>query len=134
MKSGTSCGERRSITDHIMGEIIQHASCAPVVSLIRKFRGAALCLALLGITSGTLVAQTPPIRPTIARVSSQVQFTPPECTHTTRLDIGVRYLYGGEADYLTEDGIFWASEPVVYVPHRSRTDMVMIYIGVAFGR
>jgi hypothetical protein len=54
--------------------------------------------------------------------------------HTTRLDIGVRYLYGGEADYLTEDGIFWASEPVVYVPHRSRTDMVMIYIGVAFGR
>lgn len=54
--------------------------------------------------------------------------------HTTRLDIGVRYLYGGEADYLTEHGTVWGSDPVVYVPHRSRTDMVMIYIGVAFGR
>jgi hypothetical protein len=54
--------------------------------------------------------------------------------HTARLDIGVRYLYGGEADYLTEGAIFRGREPVALEPHRSRTDMVMIYIGVAFGR
>jgi hypothetical protein len=54
--------------------------------------------------------------------------------YTTRLDIGVRYLYGGEADYLTESGNLGRRDPVALEPHRSRTDMVMIYIGVAFGR
>lgn len=54
--------------------------------------------------------------------------------HATRLDIGVRYLYGGEADYLTESSTLWDSSPVAHEPHRSRTDMVMVYIGVAFGR
>lgn len=54
--------------------------------------------------------------------------------HTARLDIGVRYLYGGEADYLTEGGILWGRDPVAHEEHRSRTDMVLIYIGVAFGR
>lgn len=54
--------------------------------------------------------------------------------HTTRLDLGVRYLYGGEADYLTKAGIPWGGDPIALEPHRSRTDMVMIYIGVAFGR
>lgn len=54
--------------------------------------------------------------------------------HTARLDIGVRYLYGGEADYLTKSGILWGRDPVGLEPHRSRTDMVMVYIGVAFGR
>jgi hypothetical protein len=54
--------------------------------------------------------------------------------HTTRLDLGVRYLYGGEAKYLTEGGILWIRDPVAYEPHRSRTDMVMVYVGVAFGR
>ena len=53
---------------------------------------------------------------------------------TPRLDIGVRYLYGGEADYLSKGGILWGRDPVGLEPHRSRTDMVMIYIGVAFGR
>jgi hypothetical protein len=54
--------------------------------------------------------------------------------HAARLDIGVRYLYGGEAEYLTEAGILWDRDPVALQPLRSRTDMVMIYIGVAFGR
>jgi hypothetical protein len=54
--------------------------------------------------------------------------------YTTRLDIGVRYLYGGEAEYLTEGGILRGGDPAALEPHRSRTDMVMIYIGVAFGR
>ena len=54
--------------------------------------------------------------------------------HTARLDIGVRNLYGGEADYLTKSGILWGRDPVGLEPHRSRTDMVMVYIGVAFGR
>lgn len=54
--------------------------------------------------------------------------------HTTRLDLGVRYLYGGEADYLTKEGIVWGGGPHALDPHRSRTDMVMLYIGVAFGR
>lgn len=54
--------------------------------------------------------------------------------HTTRLDLGVRYLYGGEADYFTKARLPWDSDPIVFEPHRSRTDMVMVYIGVAFGR
>lgn len=51
-----------------------------------------------------------------------------------RLDLSVRYLYGGEAAYLTEGDIRWQDGPAVFVPHRSRTDMLLVQIGVAFGR
>ena len=86
MKCGTSRGERPSITVGIMGEMIQHACCAPAASLIRRCTGGTLCLALLGITPGTLAAQSPSPQPMRVGASAQAQFTPPECTHKTRLD------------------------------------------------
>jgi hypothetical protein len=53
---------------------------------------------------------------------------------SVRLDLSVRYLYGGEADYLTEGSIRWGESLVVLEPHRSRTDMIAVYIGLSFGR
>ena len=103
----------------------------PTAVLVRIAVALAAGLGLLLLSVAALRAQTVV---EVAGGGAGVTFGFGSAPHTTRLDIGVRYLYGGEADYLTEDGIFWASEPVVYVPHRSRTDMVMIYIGVAFGR
>jgi hypothetical protein len=49
------------------------------------------------------------------------------------LDLSVRYLYGGEANYLTEGWIPW-NAPVNPLVRRSRTDMLLVFIGVAFGR
>jgi hypothetical protein len=55
--------------------------------------------------------------------------------HSMRLDLSLRYLYGGEAEYLTEGDIRWPEEgPVIFQPHRSRTDMLMVYVGLAWGR
>lgn len=51
-----------------------------------------------------------------------------------RFDLSLRYLYGGEASYLTEEDLEWREEGVVLRPRRSRTDMVMIAVGVAWGR
>jgi len=53
--------------------------------------------------------------------------------HRTRLDLSIRYLYGGEAKYLTED-YFPTEGQAQLEARRSRTDMLMIYIGLAFGR
>ncbi len=51
-----------------------------------------------------------------------------------RLDISVRYLKGGEAEYLREGAIRREGGQAFLDFSRSRTDMVMIYIGVAVGR
>lgn len=52
-----------------------------------------------------------------------------------RLDLSVRYLYGAEAKYLTEGDIHWTDDgPPVLHPRRTRTDMLLIGIGIAFGR
>lgn len=51
-----------------------------------------------------------------------------------RLDVSVRYLYGGEADYLTEGAIRREGGQAFLDISRSRTDMVLVYIGIAFGR
>ena len=50
-----------------------------------------------------------------------------------RLDLSVRYLYGGEATYLTED-YFPTEGEVQLEARRSRTDMVFVYIGLSWGR
>ena len=51
-----------------------------------------------------------------------------------RLDLSVRYLKGGEAEYLKEGGIRREGGRAFLDVSRSRTDTVLIYIGVAFGR
>lgn len=51
-----------------------------------------------------------------------------------RRDVSVRYLYGGEADYLREAGIRREGGQAVLDINHSRTDMVVVYIGVAVGR
>ena len=53
--------------------------------------------------------------------------------HRVRLDLSVRYLYGGEARYLAEGWIPWQS-PINPLARRSRTDLLLVYVGVAFGR
>ena len=52
-----------------------------------------------------------------------------------RLDLSLRYLYGGEAVYLTKGDIRWQEAGLVILePRRSRTDMLMVNVGVAWGR
>jgi hypothetical protein len=53
--------------------------------------------------------------------------------HSTRLDLSLRYLYGGEAEYLPE-GFNPIDAPAVLQTLRSRTDMLAVYVGLAFGR
>jgi len=53
---------------------------------------------------------------------------------SARLDVSVRYLYGGEAEYLTEGAIRWGSDAATLQPHRTQADIVLVLIGVAFGR
>jgi len=54
---------------------------------------------------------------------------------SVRLDLSLRYLYGAQATYLTEGGILWADTgPPILDPHRSRTDMLLIGIGITVGR
>lgn len=62
----------------------------------------------------------------------QVGFGPPPDWY--RLDLSVRYLYGGEADYLREFAIRREGGQAFLDISRSRTDMVVVYIGVAMGR
>jgi hypothetical protein len=64
-----------------------------------------------------------------------VQFAFGASPHSMRLDLSARYLYGGEAEYLTEDDIRWPDDgPAILQPRRSRTDMVLVYIGLTWGR
>lgn len=64
-----------------------------------------------------------------------VQFAFGSSPHSMRLDLSVRYLYGGEAEYLTEGDIHWQVDgPVILSPRLSRTDLLMIYIGLTWGR
>ena len=53
---------------------------------------------------------------------------------SARLDVSVRYLHGGEAEYLTEGAIRWGSDAATLLPHRTQTHIVLVDIGVAFGR
>lgn len=48
------------------------------------------------------------------------------------LDLAVRYLKGGKAEYLIEDSVRLADDRVVYDVYRSATDIVTGYIGVSF--
>ncbi len=52
----------------------------------------------------------------------------------TRLDFSVRYLRGGEARYLVPGGIRREGGEVSMDVCRSRTDMILVYFGVNFGR
>jgi len=64
-----------------------------------------------------------------------VQFAFGASPHSMRLDLSLRYLYGGEARYMAEGDIRWESEGLVILePRRSRTDMLMVYVGLAWGR
>ncbi len=51
-----------------------------------------------------------------------------------RLDASVRYLWGGEARYLTQGAIHRVGNHAVLDISRSRTDIVAIYVGLNFGR
>lgn len=48
------------------------------------------------------------------------------------LKLGVRYLWGGTADYLTEDSIVFDNGSPVYFVRTSRTNLLAANIGVAF--
>ena len=50
-----------------------------------------------------------------------------------RLDVGVRYLNGGRAEYLTKGAVRVEGENLVRNFTRSTTDMVIMYVGLAFG-
>jgi len=52
-----------------------------------------------------------------------------------RLDLSLRYLYGAEARYLTEGDLIWVDDgPPILHPRRTRTDMLLIGVGITFGR
>jgi len=51
-----------------------------------------------------------------------------------RLDVSVQNLSGGRATYLTEDALHQEGDQLRLDFTRSRTDMITVYIGVAFGR
>ena len=51
-----------------------------------------------------------------------------------RLDVGIRYLRGGRADYLTEGSVRREDGQVIRDFSRSRIDRFGVYIGVVFGR
>jgi hypothetical protein len=53
---------------------------------------------------------------------------------TARIDISVRYFREGEADYLREGAIRREDGQAFLDISRSRTDMVLLFIGVSFGR
>lgn len=46
------------------------------------------------------------------------------------LDIKARYVYGSEAQYLTEDDITINNNRIIYSPRRSKTDLLTFHIGV----
>ncbi len=51
-----------------------------------------------------------------------------------RLDLSVRYHRGGEAQYLTKGAIVREGGRAILDFSRSRTDMIMVYVGLAGGR
>jgi hypothetical protein len=55
-------------------------------------------------------------------------------SRAAKLDLALRYHRGGEAQYLTEGGIRMIGEGQPPEFSRSRTDMVIFYIGIALGR
>jgi hypothetical protein len=61
-----------------------------------------------------------------------IGFGPPP--DLVRLDLSLRYLAGGEARYLTEGGIRNEAGIALLDIRRSRTDMLLVYVGVAVGR
>jgi hypothetical protein len=62
----------------------------------------------------------------------QIGFGPPP--DKFRLDLAVRYLAGGEANYLREGAIRVVGDQTFFDVSHSRTDMVAVYIGLAIGR
>ena len=50
------------------------------------------------------------------------------------VDVSLRYMRGGTADYLVEGALRVEGSQVSRDISRSRTDTVAFYIGVAFGR
>lgn len=48
------------------------------------------------------------------------------------IDLGARYMVGGEADYLKEGSIRRVNGRVVYDTQRSATDLLLFQVGVAF--
>jgi hypothetical protein len=51
-----------------------------------------------------------------------------------RLDLGMRYLRGGRADYLTEGSIHTEAGQLIRDFSRSRTDRFGVYVGAVIGR
>lgn len=56
----------------------------------------------------------------------------PDPAYSIDLKFGARYLWGGTADYLTEDSIVIEDGSAVYFVKRSSTNLVAVNIGVAF--
>lgn len=52
---------------------------------------------------------------------------------SVELDLGARYLKGGEAGYLKKGSIHRENGLVVYDVYRSKTDLFKTYVGVCFG-
>jgi hypothetical protein len=50
-----------------------------------------------------------------------------------RLDVAIRYLNGGSAEYLTKGSLRVDDERLVRHFKRSTTDMAIMYVGLAFG-
>jgi hypothetical protein len=55
--------------------------------------------------------------------------------HPLRLDLSLRYLYGGKAEYLTKGDIRWQEAGLAILqPRQSRTDMLIVNVGLTWGR
>lgn len=52
--------------------------------------------------------------------------------YSVNIDLGFRYLLGGEAEYLKQGGIKRENGTVIYSPSKSKTDLLMTNIGVTF--
>ena len=52
--------------------------------------------------------------------------------YSVNIDVGVRYLFGGEAAYLKEGDIIREEGKVIYSPSQSTTDLVTTMVGVSF--
>lgn len=53
-------------------------------------------------------------------------------TFSVNIDLGFRYLYGGEAEYLKEGDIKRENGVVTFTPSKSTTDLLVTNIGVTF--
>ncbi|MDZ7319576.1 MAG: hypothetical protein ONB11_10500, partial [candidate division KSB1 bacterium] len=52
--------------------------------------------------------------------------------YSINVDLGARYLFGGEAAYLKKGDIKRLNNQVIFTPSRSTTDLLMTNIGVTF--